>query len=644
MLFAKQAYPILMGVILLLLSAAAFSLERTDSEQIVLRSPDGKTQFRLTTNARQQLTYHVTYQSNVVLHRGQLGYTLDNRSFGTNVQKVELQSQKLINRSRALPYGSSTIPEHYYLYRLNVTDGSGAFTLVVRMYQQGVAFRYEASGTGSQQLQKELTSWSVDPKSQVWFFERPNEWKLKSYAGLWKTTQAENLDTISPTGPVQGKPLVYRLPSKLYVVITEAQLADYSGLRFRALRHGRLQADFTEGTAGFPVFDNWRSPWRATLFAHDLDALVNSPLIASLNPPPDPSLFPTTHWIKPGRAVWSWWSKDEAYLSLENEKRYISNAARLGFEYALIDDGWEDWDSPWETLSSLIDYAAERNVDIWIWKHSDELRTTAQLTQFLDKAVSSGAVGIKVDFMNSEARALIDFELDLLREAAKRKLMVNFHGCHASTGEYISYPNELTREGVRGNELNIMGRPIPAAHNAALPFTRFLTGPADFTPLAFSHPGNTTWTHQLVTAFLFDSPLFAMAEDPAFILDTPGLKSITPLLKRLPVVWDETRILSQSEIGKTVLMLRRKGTTWYLLALNGENEEKSISISADELAFLNAERVRTWSDKSKLAIAYEESTYKKNGIDLQLLPNGGAVIELLAAPNLPLHTAPLLKN
>ena len=629
MSFANPIFRVLIGALLFLLSVSAYSLERKDSERIVLPSPDGQTELSLTTNAQQQLTYHVTYRRDAVLHEGQLGYKLNDRTFGSRVQSVELQSKKLVNRSHSLPFSINTIREHYYRYRLNVTDANGMFTLVVRMYQQGIAFRYEASGTGRQQLKKELTSWSVDPKSQVWFFERPNEWKLKSYAGLWETTQAEALNTISPTGPVQGKPLVFQLPSALYVVITEAQLEDYSGLRFRAFPEGRLQANFTEGADGFPVFDNWHSPWRVAMFAQDLNALVNNPLIASLNPPPDPALFPSTSWIKPGRAVWSWWSKDDAYLSLENEKRYISNAAKLGFEYALIDDGWENWDAPWETLSSLIDYAAESNLGIWIWKHSDELRNASELTQFLDSTVSSGAVGIKIDFMNSEARAIIDFEHTVLREAAKRKLMVNFHGCHTSTGEYITYPNELTREGVRGNELNIMGRPLPASHNAALPFTRFLMGPADFTPLAFSQAGNTTWTHQLATAFLFDSPLFAMAEDPAFILNTPGLNPIVPLLKRLPVVWDETRVLSQSEIGKTVLILRRHGATWFLIALNGENKEKSISINPSQLAFLNVERAHTWFDKSDRAIAYKESVYKKDGLDINLLPNGGAVIELL---------------
>ncbi len=39
--------------------------------------------------------------------------------------------------------------------------------------------------------------------------------------------------------------------------------------------------------------------------------------------------------------------------------------------------------------------------------------------------------------------------------------MVNFHGCQAPTGESVTFPNEMTREGIRGMELNIMNEPIP---------------------------------------------------------------------------------------------------------------------------------------------------------------------------------------
>ena len=136
----------------------------------------------------------------------------------------------------------------------------------------------------------------------------------------------------------------------------------------------------------------------------------------------------------------------------------------------------------------------------------------------LDSCARAGVAGIKIDFMNSEAKDLIDFETGFLAATARRKLMVNFHGCQAPTGESITYPNEMTREGIRGMELNIMKEPIPAWHNAALPFTRFYVA-MEIIRRDFFRKGNTTYTHQLALLYLFNSPFQSIAENPVTLLD-----------------------------------------------------------------------------------------------------------------------------
>jgi alpha-glucosidase len=171
--------------------------------------------------------------------------------------------------------------------------------------------------------------------------------------------------------------------------------------------------------------------------------------------------------------------------------------------------------------------------------------------------------------MNSEAKDLVDFEIAFLKATAARKLMVNFHGCHAPTGESVTYPNEMTREGIRGLELNNMNEPIPAWHNAALPFTRFLCGHGDYTPGFFTNKGPTTYTHQLALMYLFNSPFQCMAENPVTIVNDPLYAPIIPLLQTLPVTWDETRVLEGSDIGKLAALAKRKGNEWYVAVING---------------------------------------------------------------------------
>ena len=157
---------------------------------------------------------------------------------------------------------------------------------------------------------------------------------------------------------------------------------------------------------------------------------------------------------------------------------------------------------------------------------------------------------------------MVDFYNQTLRDAAEFKLMINFHGATKPTGLSRTYPNEMTREGIYGLE---QGLRAWARHNTILPFTRFLAGHADYTPLNFStRHGETTWSHQLASLIVFTSPLMVYAEHPQKILDNPACDFI----KKLPTTWDETSVLPFSKIGKIAGFARRKNSCWYIGILN----------------------------------------------------------------------------
>lgn len=569
-------------IILFPLWVAAGSLEDVTAHEsgIVVESPSGEVKSSFFV-ADKKLHYRVQFDDAEVISASPLGITVNKKELGQDV-RLRKASGRTVDETYATRGVHSIARNHYREQNIEVTyaPSQKQYVLQVRVYDDGVAFRYlvpgeKVPGEGTKIITAEASSWTLPARSQVWFFERDSDWKLKTYAGEWRKTDVSLLPVVSKHGPVQGPPLVVELPGKQgFAVLTEAALYNYSGMRLRAMGHNRVQVDFTEGTQGFQVENAFTTPWRVTLLGKDLNSLVNSDLISNLNPAPDPELFADLSYIKPGRATWRWWS--EGTGSPAEEKQFIDYAHKLGFEYNLIDDGWQQWRNPWQHLEELCAYAGQRQVGLFVWKDWNQISDPAgnwkKTKQFLDKVKSAGAVGVKIDFMNAESRDRIDFEIATLRLAAERKLMVVFHGIHKSTGESRTYPNEVSREGIRGLELNRMNEPLPASHNAALPFTRFIVGHADYTPLGYSRPGATTYAHQLATVALFTSPLQVIAENPEMLLNDPAVAPGLEMLKATPTTWDETRVLEPSRIGELAIFARRSGQEWYLAILNGRNE------------------------------------------------------------------------
>ena len=199
-----------------------------------------------------------------------------------------------------------------------------------------------------------------------------------------------------------------------------------------------LKANFYDNEKGFTLEGNVSSPWRLAFVADDLTQLVNlQSIVTSLNPEADTGLFADRSWIKPGRSVWSWWSNSTG--TPEIQKQMVDYAKELDFEYVLIDADWELWRNIWDSLADICQYGKDSDVKTWVWKHSNELNFSRDdyvvMQNFMDSLVQVGVAGIKVDFMNGEDKTLIDFDEAVLRHAAKRKLLVNFHGIQTATGE-----------------------------------------------------------------------------------------------------------------------------------------------------------------------------------------------------------------
>jgi len=580
------------------------------AKAIDLLSPNQKLKVTLDKQADNEINYYLQSGKETVLQKSTLGIHFYNNS-------------KIIN----FTVDSKTHYGNYYSYVLNVFTNQISYKIELRLYNNAMVFRYVFDTKYDFiKLKGEYSAWTLPKQSKVWFFERDSDWKLKTYAGLWKRTSIDSLNTISQQGPIQGKPLVIEHNTK-YIFLAEAALVNYSGLRFEAVNANTILANFSEGEKGFEVKGKSSTPWRLTYIANNLDELTKArEMIAQLNPKPELALFPDTSWIKPGRSVWSWWSRNKQpdYMSWAEEIKFIDYAHQLNFEYVVLDEGWEKWDRKWLKLKAYCKLAKSKKVNVWIWKHSDELKNADQMRLFLDSAKNAGVVGVKIDFFNGESKAIVDFEFLLLKECAKRQLMVNLHGCHPSTGESTTYPNEMTREGIRGIELNIMDQHLPSWHNAALPFTRMLMGDADYTPLAFSNPGKTTWAHQLATAYVFDSKVLVMADDPRNILENDSLKLALPFIKSIPVVWKKSIVLAESKIGELVSLLKIDDKHCYIIVLSGK--DKSVKWKFDS-------KVLPAGDFDVELITDVQGHTKKMLTERWQIPKGGVIKEYNLEPN-----------
>jgi len=600
-----------------------------------MKSLDGSISASIYTNDKQELQYDLSFHGENVISPSLLGLVLNDDTLGENVS-FKLVDKQIIDEKYFTRSVHNTAQNEAVQYTYEVRSAKTNWKLQTRLYNDGFAFRYLIPNKGNAVVNKELTSFSVHKNIPVWFFERPNDWKLKSYAGKWLQTSSDSLWKISPNGPVQGPVLVYELPEKRYMAITEAALYNYSGMRLEAKENASLNVNFTENE-GFEIKGEIITPWRVLLLVDDLNELVNSDLIKNLNPAPDTTLFSDLSWIKPGRSTWSWWSGKKEKLTIPYEKQIIEIAGNLGFEYTMLDEGWEKWSDKWEQLAKICSYAKEQHVGVLVWKHSKQLSNPkndyAIMRCFLDSLINAGVVGVKIDFMNGESKKIIDFDIRTLQLCAERHLLVDFHGCQNPSGESRTYPNELTREGIRGLELNLMKEgPITASHNAALPFTRFILGDGDYTPLGFTNPGNTTWTHQLATLVCFTSSLQVIAEDPVFLSNSQKVKPVLDIIKSIPTVWDETIVLNGSKIGDVAAMARRTGKDWYVGILNTTEKKFNIDYSFIGDGQYDAEVVEDIQpkfDQSKMFSVGQLYVTANTKSEYNLSENGGLVIKLV---------------
>lgn len=584
-----------------------------------VKSPDHKVVIAVTDAGG--LSYSVFMDGREVVDKSRFGIIADGVDLGAKVT-LKKASSRTIRKSYPMLGGHAQALNYCHETTLSVHAAAGeTYELDVRAYDDGVALRSRLPAKVGRRINGEATEWKVAGNPMAWY--QTDSW---GYEGAFQGDRLEDL----PPGKKIALPITFTLPGGGYALVTEANLLNYSDLAVQVGDDHSLRAYFHASPNGWTTDDAVVQPWRVTLLARNLNALVNSDLLRDLCPAASLELA-EAKWIQPGRSAWQWWSSGDPVYSQQHQ--WVDWTKQLGFEYYLVDEGWQRWrdhgNDGWDCLREVCNYAKTQGVKIWCWVNSNQVSTPARLTNFMDRAVAAGVVGVKIDFEPPADVRWVNWYDEACRIAAARKLMLDFHGANKLTGRERTWPNELERESIRGNEYQLRRyhRTQPPQHDCILPFTRFVTGPADYTPTIFNPKelGAYTWAHELAQAIVFTEPFLCYCDNPTNYLDNPALD----VLKAIPPTWDQTVVLPGSAIGKCAAFARRKGKKWFVGALNGP-DSTTLDFPLNFLARGKYQMIQLGDapNRNDAWKRQEKIVQRKDRVRLSLRPCGGSVIEL----------------
>lgn len=630
-----------------------------------LTSPNGS--LNLSISQGEILTYSLNVNGNAVINNATAQFSIKDIGSATKVINVKRHSVNRILHPQ-VKQKSKDVIESYNELLLQFENGQ---SITFRAFEQGVAYRFGVKKSGSIEVTDESAIFNFVGDHQVLF---PEETSFISHnERLYLPKKLSEISAEQFASLPLLVDVAHNKSSSTKLVITETGLRDYPGMWLKGnvghslmgiFPHQVLKSELKENSdrnENILARANYLSkskvdaestekhfPWRVIAVANtDAELLTNelSYLLADELEIADPS------WIKPGKVAWDWWNANNIYgvdfksgINTQTYKYYIDFAAKYGLEYIVLDEGWYKLGNvldvvPDINVQEIIAYGKSKNVDVILWVIWETL--DQQLELALDTYQKWGAAGIKVDFMQRDDQAMVNYYWKVAEQAAKRQLLVNFHGSYKPAGLRRAYPNVITREGVRGLEHNKWADYITAEHNLTLPFIRMLAGPMDYTPgamvnaqpenfnIVFDRPmSKTTRAHQVAMYVVFESPLQMLADSPSNYLKA---HETTQFISTIPTVWDETIILS-AKISDHIITARRSGEHWFI-GVMGNSMARDFTV---DLSFLpqgeyELESFADGINADKFASDYQigqQQVTSKSKVKIQLAPSGGWVARL----------------
>ena len=439
-----------------LLLCAVLVTACTAPESWELKSKDNNVRFVLEnkiTDGVTDLTYSVYYKDTIAIERSLLGLIMDSLEYGKNAKFVSAAPVKDIVEAYQLKSGKQikTIDDcREQVFTFSSSEGNN-FDLIVRVYNNGIAFRYGLSGLDKElhTIQAEHTEFAVPVNGKAWI--HPYDWnerKKPSYEQY--CSNAIEIRSECEHGRGWAFPMLFQT-NGLWMMITEAHLdgtypathIDNSGINGAyKIRFPELDEPIVPDAVESVSKLSWYTPWRAVIVGNDLNTIFQNQMVSHLNPP---SVIEDESWIKAGRSCWSWWYKGATVLDYKEQLKYVDLSVEMGWEYILIDAGWQRMANG-GTMEDVVKYAQPKGVGVWLWYHSGagrendtvaarRIMSDPELRRAEMKRISEiGVKGIKVDFFDSDKQRIIQLYPAILKDAADNHLLVDLHGATLPRG------------------------------------------------------------------------------------------------------------------------------------------------------------------------------------------------------------------
>lgn len=623
------------------------------AKQENVKSPDGSISVTVSENP---LKMTVSRDGVLLYELRDVSMRINGKVLGGNTSLDEV-SQKVVTETLkpAVPLKQSRIESTYTLAELKMKD----CTMELRVLNNAVAYRFVTSMRGKVEVQED--NFTLIPAEGYTAHRQPTGGFVTSYEEPYRhQTQQE---WRSDDRALSTIPLLLSGPNDSQLLVGETAVLDYprtflrpdglglSGIQPKApakwAPSGDRSENITEEANYIAKTEGKRAyPWRYVICT-DSKGLVEQTVPLQLAEKPKGSVS----WVKPGQMSWEWWNGAAPYgpdvtfrygNNYDTYAYFVDFAAKYGVEYVLLDEGWaKDTRDPFKAkdemrLQELIKYAKKKGVGIVLWL---PWLTVEQHWDLFKTYESWGVKGVKIDFMDHSDQWMVNFFERVAEEAAKRKLIVDFHGAFTPSGLEYQYPNVVSYEGIRG--LENMGGCSPD-NTLYMPFVRNAVGAADFTPGAMlnyqpeCYNGNRpvsgsigTRCHQMALYVVLESGVQMLSDCPTRYYENDAC---TRYITSVPTTWDETRCLA-AKAGQYVIVAKRSGKKWYIGGITNGTEREILV----DLDFLSTGKHRLTAFQDGINADYqgmhynrvEQAVTRTTQLTVNMKRNGGyaAIIE-----------------
>ncbi len=572
-------------------------------------SPDKNIEIVLTLDSK--IGIIARYQSSLLFTLEDISLDIEGEDFSSGIRKIKNSGTNSVSRKLNPPIKEKYCEINEEFNELALRFKSD-YAFIIRVFNEGIAYRFQTFFPDSILVIRENLLLQFGDQDSLRFQ------KSTTFNSSYETPyQFKAINDITVDGYCCLPALVQK-PNGVNVLVLESDLEDYPGIWLKATdgfslksahagypadlindgnpyREGQVKAheNFIAKTTGTRSF-----PWRIFAISGSDAGLLSNTLVYQLA---KPSKIEDLSWIKPGVVTFDWWGRRNIYgtdfksgVNTETAKYFIDFAAEFGFEYFLFDDGWSEQNdlfaiNPNLDMEEVLAYAMQKNVKIMLWVIWKTFEKQEQ--RAWDQFENWGISGIKFDFMNRDDQEMVQFYHHVAHEAAKRKMVLDFHGAYKPAGLRRSYPNVLTREALIEFEYNGWTDHDTPEHHNLVPYIRMVAGPVDYIPFTTHNAqkknfrpvgdmpmGQGTRAHSMALFVIMESPIQMLPDSPS---DYYKEKECTAFISKIPVEWDDLKVL-HANIGEYTILARKNKDDWYIGAITNWNP-KEFEIAFDFL-------------------------------------------------------------